>query len=70
MGFKKHRGKFFRTDQCSGMNALSAHLVVGQRVDTDALLEQVNSTLREQFKIDHTTIQIETVDRQPQETAV
>lgn len=54
----------------SGVNALSAHLVVGQRVDQDAVLEQVNATLREQFKIEHTTIQIEIADRQPQEAAV
>lgn len=54
----------------SGMNALSVHVTVGGGHDADGLLEQINTALREQFKIDHSTIQIETVDRQQQEAAI
>lgn len=54
----------------SGMNALSVHVAVGKGHDAEALLEQINVALREQFKIDHSTIQIETVDRQQQEAAI
>jgi cobalt-zinc-cadmium efflux system protein len=38
----------------SGMNALSAHVVV-----MDMILQDINAVLEKRFKISHTTIQIE-----------
>jgi cobalt-zinc-cadmium efflux system protein len=48
----------------SGLYALSAHLVVhAERVgENDAILTEVKSRLRRGFGIDHTTLQIESVD--------
>ena len=44
----------------SGMNALSAHVVVIDPSKSQAILQQINSTLEKKFKITHATIQIET----------
>ena len=44
----------------SGMPALSAHVVVTDvGMDTHRLLDSIQSELRQQFNIDHTTLQIE-----------
>jgi cobalt-zinc-cadmium efflux system protein len=43
----------------SGMEALSAHLVVEGEASTTALLRQVQSSLHEEFGIHHATVQIE-----------
>lgn len=48
----------------SGMYALSAHLVIHAEAigRNDAILTSVKSSLRKRFGIDHTTLQIESVD--------
>ncbi len=46
----------------SGLNALSAHVVVGKRQPHAPLLKSVRQVLNEQFGIDHLTIQIEPED--------
>jgi cobalt-zinc-cadmium efflux system protein len=43
----------------SGMEALSAHLVVVEKTSTALLLQQVQSSLHDRFGIHHTTVQIE-----------
>jgi cobalt-zinc-cadmium efflux system protein len=42
----------------SGMDALSAHVVVPVEEDRDAVLGRLQSLLRDQWKIEHTTLQI------------
>ena len=42
----------------SGLESLSAHIVVGQEPPTD-LLPELQGTLRRHFGIDHVTLQIE-----------
>jgi cobalt-zinc-cadmium efflux system protein len=44
----------------SGMNALSAHVVVIDRSKSHTILQEINSILERTFKITHATIQIET----------
>jgi cobalt-zinc-cadmium efflux system protein len=43
----------------SGMNALSAHVVIIDASRSQAILQEINSTLEKKFKITHATIQIE-----------
>jgi cobalt-zinc-cadmium efflux system protein len=43
----------------SGMNAISAHVVVIDRNRSDAILQEINAVLENKFKINHATIQIE-----------
>lgn len=43
----------------SGLNALSCHLVVARPADTRPALREARRLLAEDFKIDHTTIQVE-----------
>ncbi|HEX5718608.1 MAG TPA: cation diffusion facilitator family transporter, partial [Thermoanaerobaculia bacterium] len=43
----------------SGMEALSAHLVVVDEASTTLLLQQVQASLHDRFGIHHTTVQIE-----------
>lgn len=46
----------------SGMEALSAHVVLVEEADprdTQKLLERLNARLKEEFGLDHTTIQVE-----------
>ena len=43
----------------SGMEALSAHLVVVEEASTSLLLQQVQSSLHDRFGIHHTTVQLE-----------
>ena len=42
----------------SGMDALSAHVVVPVEEDRDAVLGRLQSLLRDQWKIERTTLQI------------
>jgi cobalt-zinc-cadmium efflux system protein len=44
----------------SGMNALSAHVVIIDPSRSQTILQEINSTLEKKFKITHATIQIET----------
>lgn len=46
----------------SGVNALSAHLSVSATTETAKILRIARTVLREEFKIEHITIQIETDD--------
>lgn len=43
----------------SGMNALSAHVVVMDMESSNRILQDINAVLEKRFKISHTTIQIE-----------
>lgn len=43
----------------SGFHSFSCHLVVGQEVDRDLLLQKASEMLEEKFGIRHTTIQME-----------
>lgn len=43
----------------SNRDALSAHLVVGEGVDSDAVLERSRSALHDRFGVEHATTQIE-----------
>jgi cobalt-zinc-cadmium efflux system protein len=43
----------------SGMNALSAHVVVIDPAKSQLILQEINSVLEKKFKITHATIQIE-----------
>lgn len=54
----------------SGLNALSAHLLVrgvDDPAESQRLLEQVSALLRERFGVEHTTIQLEYRDLRPDE---
>jgi len=44
----------------SGMDALSAHVVIIDPSRSQTILQEINSTLEKKFKITHATIQIET----------
>jgi cobalt-zinc-cadmium efflux system protein len=44
----------------SGINALSAHVVIIDTSKSQTILQEINSTLEKKFKITHATIQIET----------
>ena len=49
----------------SGLDALSAHVVVPVGEDRDEVLERLQQLLRDRFRIDHVTLQIveERLDR-------
>jgi cobalt-zinc-cadmium efflux system protein len=49
----------------SGMNALSAHVVVIDPNKSQTILNEITSTLENQFKINHSTIQIESYHPEP-----
>lgn len=45
----------------SGINAMSAHIVLSERVDYNLSLQNINSYIKDNFKITHTTIQLENI---------
>lgn len=47
----------------SGMNVMSAHVVVGEEASSKTVLDQLNTCLGEHFDIEHSTFQIESPDR-------
>lgn len=47
----------------SGMNVMSAHVVVNEDASSKAVLDQLNTCLGEHFDIEHSTFQIESPDR-------
>jgi cobalt-zinc-cadmium efflux system protein len=47
----------------SGMNVVSAHVVLADGADPAAALEELSTCLADDFDIEHSTFQIETVDR-------
>jgi cobalt-zinc-cadmium efflux system protein len=49
----------------SGMNALSGHVVVIDRVRSQTILQEINAILDKKFKINHATIQIESYHSEP-----
>jgi cobalt-zinc-cadmium efflux system protein len=49
----------------SGMNAISAHVVVIDRNRSDVILQEINAVLEKKFKINHATIQIEPYHSEP-----
>ncbi|QMV41463.1 cation diffusion facilitator family transporter [Cohnella cholangitidis] len=54
----------------SGMDSLSCHLLVSDESDNQAILQQAIRLIEERFKIQHTTIQIETSSIQHSELKV
>jgi cobalt-zinc-cadmium efflux system protein len=44
----------------SGLDSLSCHIVIEDHADTQDILQQAIDKIKEKFKIEHTTIQIET----------
>lgn len=53
----------------SGMNVVSAHVIVEPTVQASTVLDHLCRCLGTQFDIDHSTFQLETADRRPLETA-
>ena len=51
----------------SGVFTLSAHAVIHQNGDPQKILDQVEARLKSDFSIEHTTIQLETEDREQKE---
>ena len=51
----------------SGVFTLSAHAVVNGKEDFHQVLNEIEGILRDRFKIEHTTIQLETEDREGKE---
>jgi cobalt-zinc-cadmium efflux system protein len=51
----------------SGVFTLSAHVVVNGREDFHKVLNEIEAILRDRFSIEHTTIQLETEDREAKE---
>jgi cobalt-zinc-cadmium efflux system protein len=51
----------------SGVFTLSAHAVISPEKDSHAILDQIEEKLKSQFCIEHTTIQLETEDREGRE---
>jgi cobalt-zinc-cadmium efflux system protein len=51
----------------SGVFTLSAHAVIHESGDPQAILDQVEARLKSAFSIEHTTIQLETEDREEKE---
>jgi cobalt-zinc-cadmium efflux system protein len=49
----------------SGKEALSAHLGVSAKANSDSLLKQVNEILSREFEIHHSTVQLEKVAEKP-----
>jgi cobalt-zinc-cadmium efflux system protein len=47
----------------SGMNVMSAHVVIDAKASSAAVLDQLNTCLGEHFDIEHSTFQIESPDR-------
>ena len=51
----------------SGIELLTAHVVVAREADEAPILHAVNAMLGDQFKIDHTTLQVERADNDCEE---
>ncbi|MBC3538360.1 cation diffusion facilitator family transporter [Rufibacter sediminis] len=52
----------------TGVNAMSAHVVLHEKAAPSEVLKRVNDQVKESFKISHTTIQLESPGFQEQET--
>ncbi len=53
----------------SGMNVISAHVVIDRHAKGPAVLDHLCNCLSSQFDIEHSTFQLESEDRQPLEDA-
>jgi cobalt-zinc-cadmium efflux system protein len=53
----------------SGMNVISAHVVIDKHASGPAVLDHLCNCLSNQFDIEHSTFQLESEDRQPLEEA-
>jgi cobalt-zinc-cadmium efflux system protein len=53
----------------SGIHTLSAHTVISSESDGHKILDQIEDKLRARFGIEHTTVQLETQDREQKEFA-
>lgn len=54
----------------SGLDALSAHVTVEDLSQSDRILSDLQTALHDEFKIDHTTLQIEGRNRAPESISV
>ena len=54
----------------SGLDSLSCHMLIQDDKNNQEILQQAINTIKDTFKIEHTTIQIETVDIQHNECKV
>ena len=46
----------------SGVNAMSAHVVVNESLTNNEMLDIINNAITSKFKISHTTFQLEAKD--------
>ncbi len=53
----------------SGMNVMSAHVVIKPGVESQHVLDALSDCLGEHFDVEHSTFQIESPDRSPKEPA-
>jgi cobalt-zinc-cadmium efflux system protein len=51
----------------SGMNVISAHVVIDREADSAAILDRLAACLVHDFDIEHSTFQLEPTDRRPME---
>ena len=51
----------------SGMNAMSAHVVLSSGASSDEVMRTVQALVTRDFKISHTTIQVEAAGHQERE---
>ncbi len=51
----------------SGMHALSCHVVVDGLNNPHSILDEISRICKVKFSIEHTTVQLEEENRQPQE---
>ena len=54
----------------SGMNAMSAHVAISQGISPKSILEKIQELIKANFKIAHTTVQIEELGFQEDEIAI
>ena len=54
----------------SGLDSLSCHILIQDDKNNQEILQQAINTIKDTFKIEHTTIQIETIDIQHNECKI
>lgn len=54
----------------SGLDTLSCHILIGKETDEQVVLQQAINLIRDNYKIEHTTIQIEKSNLQHQELSI
>lgn len=54
----------------SGFDSLSAHVLIGEGVEPDRVLEELEAVLKREFELEHTTLQLEKKGRAPENLAI